>query len=120
VQCYTDLKVWQRAHQLVLRLYELSAGFPTDERFGLTSQLRRAAFSVAANLAEGSRRATAGDFTRHLDIAQGSVGEVDYCLLLARDLRYVPEERVAPLRVEVDEIGAMLHALRRKIEQEGR
>jgi four helix bundle protein len=120
VQRYTDLKVWQRAHQLVLRLYELSAGFPTDERFGLTSQLRRAAFSVAANLAEGSRRATAGDFTRHLDIAQGSVGEVDYCLLLARDLRYVPEERVAPLRVEIDEIGAMLHALRRKIEQEGR
>ena len=53
MQRYADLKVWQRAHQLVLRLYELSAGFPTDERFGLISQIRRASFSVAANVAEG-------------------------------------------------------------------
>jgi four helix bundle protein len=65
-------------------------------------------------------RATAGDFARHLNIAQGSVGEVDYCLLLARDLHYATEEHIAPLRAELDEIGAMLHALRRKIEQERR
>jgi four helix bundle protein len=115
-----DLKVWQRAHALVLRVYELSSTFPADERFGLTSQVRRASFSVAANIAEGSRRASAGDFARHLDIAQGSAGEADYLLLLARDLRYAAEEQIAPLRIELDEIAAMLHALRRKVEQEGR
>jgi four helix bundle protein len=120
MQRYTDLKVWQRAHQLVLRVYELSAKFPADERFGLISQVRRATCSIAANLAEGCRRASAGDFARHLNIAQGSAGEVDYFLLLARDLRYATEDHVAPLRAELDEIGAMLHALRRKIEQEGR
>ena len=120
MQRYTDLKVWQRAHQLVLRVYELSASFPSDERFGLISQVRRATFSIAANLAEGSRRASAGDFARHINIAQGSAGEADYFLLLARDLRYATEDRVAPLRTELDEIGAMLHGLRRKIEQEGR
>ena len=81
MQRYADLKVWQRAHQLVLRVYELSTSFPADERFGLISQVRRASFSLAANLAQGSQRATAGDFARHLSIAQGSVGEVDYCLL---------------------------------------
>ena len=120
MQRYADLKVWQRAHQLVLRAYELSASFPSDERFGLISQMRRASFSIAANLAEGSRRATAGDFARHINIAQSSVGEVDYCLVLARDLRYATDEQIAPLRAELDEIGAMLHALRRKIEQDGR
>jgi four helix bundle protein len=119
MQRYTDLKVRQRAHQLVLRVYSLSATFPTDERFGLTSQLRRASVSVGANIAEGSRRATSGDFARFLNIAQGSAGEADYLLLLAQDLRYAPEDKVAPLRAELDEIGAMLHALRRKVEQDG-
>jgi four helix bundle protein len=117
VQRYSDLKVWQRAHQMTLRVYELTARFPADERYGLVSQIRRAAASVAANLAEGSRRASPGDFARHVSIAQGSAGEVDYFLLLARDLRYATEEQIAPLRTELDEIGAMLHALRRKIEQ---
>jgi len=120
MQRYTELKVWQRAHQLVLRVYELTASFPSEERFGLISQLRRASSSVASNIAEGSRRASAGDYARHIDIAQGSAGEADYHLLLARDLRYAPEEKVAPLRQELDEIGAMLHALRRKVQQEGR
>jgi len=120
MQRYSDLKVWQRAHQLVLGVYELSASFPADERFGLISQMRRASLSVAANIVEGSRRATAGDFARHLNIAQGSAGETDYLLLLARDLRYATEEQVAPLRGELDEISAMLHALRCKVEHEGR
>ncbi len=120
MQRYSDLKVWQRAHQLVLAVYELSAAFPADERFALCSQMRRASFSVAANIAEGSRRATAGDFARHLNIAQGSAGETDYLLLLARDLGYATEDQVTPLRCELDEIAAMLHALQRKVEREGR
>ncbi len=122
MQRYADLKVWQRAHQLVLRVYALTATFPTDERFGLISQLRRASVSIAANIAEGSRRASPGDFARHLDIAHGSAGETDYLLLVARDLHYAADEKVAPMREGVDEIAAMLHALRRKVgqTQEGR
>ena len=120
MQRYGDLKVWQRAHRLVLRVYEISATFPADERFGLISQLRRAMVSVAANIVEGSRRTTAGDFARHLDIAQGSAGEAHYFLLLARDLSYATDEQVAPLRDELDQIAAMLHSLRRKVEQERR
>lgn len=120
MQRYSDLKVWQRAHHLVLRVYAITATFPADERFGLISQLRRAMVSVAANIAEGSRRATPGDFARHLDIAHGSAGEANYLLLLARDLTYATDEQVAPLRDELDQIGAMLHSLRRKVEQEGR
>ena len=118
MQRYTDLKVWQRAHQLVLRIYQLTASFPSDERFGVTSQVRRSRVSVAANIAEGTRRTTAGDFARHLDIAQGSAGETDYFLLLSRDLGYVTDEQVTPLRAELDQIAAMLHALWRKVEQE--
>lgn len=120
MQRYTDLKVWQRAHQLALRVYEVSASFPSEERFGLISQLRRATVSVAANIVEGSRRGTAGDFARHLDIARASAGEAHYLLLLARDLRYATDEQVAPLRDEFDQIGAMLHSLRRKVEQDAR
>src|SRR4051812_40360413 len=100
MQRYTDLKVWHRAHLVVLRVYELTASFPAAERFGLVSQLRRATSSVAANIAEGSRRNSAGDFARHLDIAQGSAGEADYFLLLACDLRYATEGQVLPLRGE--------------------
>jgi four helix bundle protein len=118
MQRYTDLKVWQRAHQLVLRIYALSARFPADERFGVISQLRRASSSVPANIAEGSRRASPGDFARHLDIALGSAGEADYFLMLAKDLHYANDDEVTPLRAELDESGAMLHALRRRVEQD--
>jgi len=118
MQRFTELKVWHRAHKLVLSVYELTRRLPWDERFGLTSQLRRAATSVAANIVEGCRRVGAGDFSRHLDIARGSASEADYLLLLARDLQYVTEEQVAPLRDELNEIGAMLNGLRRKVEQQ--
>jgi four helix bundle protein len=118
MQRYSDLKVWQRAHQLVLRIYQLTASFPADERFGLSTQLRRAMVSVPSNIAEGSRRSGAADFARFLNIAQGSLGEADYQLLLSRDLGYVSDEQVEPLRRELDEVAAMLHALRRKVEPE--
>jgi four helix bundle protein len=118
VQRYTDLKVWQRAHQLVLRVYQLTTSFPADERFGLTAQLRRAVASVSSNIAEGCRRSGAGDFARFLNIAEGSLAEADYQLLLSRDLAYVTQAELEPLRAELDEVAAMLHALRRKVEGE--
>ena len=75
---FEDLKVWQKAHQLVIKIYRLSKGFPRDEMFGLTSQLRRAAVSVPANVAEGFKRVTVPDKLRFFNIAQASLEEVRY------------------------------------------
>jgi four helix bundle protein len=85
---FEDLVVWQRAHAFVLLVYRLTEDFPRHELFGLTSQLRRAAMSIAANIAEGFRRHGPADKGRFLNIAQGSVEECRYYLLLCRDLRY--------------------------------
>jgi four helix bundle protein len=100
MQDFRDLKVWQRAHQLVLRLYKATATFPDAERFGLISQIRRAAVSIPANIAEGSRRGTDADFARFLRIAIGSASEVDYFVLLARDLRYLAAQEYESLNGE--------------------
>jgi four helix bundle protein len=120
MQPYTDLKVWQRSHALVLAVYRLTAAFPSEERFGLVSQVRRAAVSVPSNIVEGSKRQGPQDYARFLNIAEGSLAEADYLLLLARDLGYVQDEAVAKLRVEADEIARMLHTLRLKVETAAR
>src|SRR5512134_1154325 len=83
---FRSLQVWQKAHQLTLAVYRATVSFPTDERYGLTSQLRRGSTSVASNIAEGCGRGTDPDFARCLDIAAGSASEVEYQLLLAHDL----------------------------------
>jgi len=120
MQRYTELKVWERSHALVLRIYRLSRAFPTEERFGLTSQVRRAATSVPGNIAEGSKCVSNLEFARFLNIAERSLAEADYYLLLARDLQFVGEADVGPLRTEADEIARMLHTLRTKVEQDAR
>ncbi len=86
MQRFTELKVWQRAHALVLEIYRVSAAFPPDERFGVTSQLRRAATSIPTNIAEGSRRQGPQEYSRFLNIAQSSAAETEYLLILSRDL----------------------------------
>jgi four helix bundle protein len=85
---FRDLVVWQRAHHFTLSVYQLSAGFPKHELFGLTSQLRRAAVSVAANIPEGFKRRGLGDKARFLNIAQASLEECRYYLILTQDLGY--------------------------------
>jgi four helix bundle protein len=77
MQRFTDLKVWQRSHALVLRIYQLTAGFPAEERFGLGVQLRRAALSVPTNIAEGSKRQGSQEYARFLNIAEGSLAETE-------------------------------------------
>lgn len=118
MQPFTELKVWQRSHALVLQLYKLTREFPADERFGLTSQLRRAAMSVPTNIAEGSRRQHRPDFARFLNIAEGSLAEVEYLVMLSRDLGYVEEKTARPQVDEANEIARMLYALRRKVDSE--
>jgi four helix bundle protein len=85
---FRDLLVWRKAHQLVLRTYQFTAGFPKTEAFGLTSQLRRAAVSIPANIVEGFRRRSALEKTRFYNIAQASLDEAHYYLILANDLNY--------------------------------
>ena len=86
---FRNLQVWQKAHELTLALYRSTVSFPTEEPYGLTSQLRRGATSIGSNIAEGCGRATDPDFARCLDIAAGSASEVEYQLLLAHHLQLV-------------------------------
>ncbi len=108
---FRKLIVWQRAHKLVLQVYKFTEKFPKHEIFGLTSQLRRAVVSVSANVAEGYAAGGKGQFKRYLDIAQGSLAEVEYYLILAQDLTYITPsqyERSESLRTET---GFLLHRL---------
>ena len=87
-RCFQDLVVWQKAHQFVLGVYRLSKGFPREENYGLTSQFRRAAVSIAANIAEGFKKKGRLDKVRFMNVAQGSLEECRYYLILTRDLGY--------------------------------
>lgn len=108
--------MWQRSHALALEVYRLTEALPDKERFGLTVQLRRAAVSVPSNIAEGSKREGSQDYARLLNIAEGSLAETDYLLLLSRDLGYLDAEVAEKLRGEAEEISRMLHVLRRKVQ----
>src|ERR1700730_6582746 len=117
MQRFTDLIVWQRSHALVLQVYRLTMSFAPDERFGLTSQLRRAALSVPTNIAEGSKRQTNPEYARFLNIAEGSLAETEYLLMVSRDLGYLSATTTKPVISEAGEIAKMLHVLRSKVGQ---
>ncbi|MEK7466320.1 MAG: four helix bundle protein [Planctomycetota bacterium] len=116
MQNFRNLVVWQRAHELVLEVYRSSARFPTEERFGVTSQLRRASVSVPANIAEGARRRSGKDYAHFLNIAQASLAEVEYLLLLSRDLGYLQVPTHQELEARMRPVAGMLEALRRRVE----
>ena len=104
---FQDLQVWQKAHQLVLDVYRMSKGFPSHEIYGLTAQLRRAAVSIPANIAEGFRKRGKADKARFLNIAQGSLEEIRYYLILSKDLSYADVTEQVTL---AEEISKMLDA----------
>ena len=112
---FEDLVVWQKAHQLLLAIYKITRNFPKEEIFGLTSQFRRAAISVPANIAEGFKRPTIPDKLRLLNIAQGSLEEVRYYLILSRDLEYA---ETSLEREDLEEtsrlLGSYMKPLRKK------
>jgi four helix bundle protein len=110
---FEELKVWQKAHALVLGVYRYSAVFPKSELYGLASQIRRAAVSVPANIAEGFKRRGRPDKVRFLNIAQGSLEEVRYFLILATDLEYGLCDH---LKRQLGEVSRMLDAFTRTIE----
>jgi four helix bundle protein len=107
---FEDLEVWRKAHALVLAVYKATAVLPAEERFGLVSQMRRAAISVAANIAEGAKKRTAKDQFNFYNIAQGSLEELRYYLILTRDLGY-PSERLDAQNSDLDRVGRMLYSL---------
>ena len=115
VQSYKDLIAWQKAMDLVVEVYQVTANFPRDERFGLTNQLRRAAVSVPSNIAEGQGRGPTQDFVRFLRIARGSVQEIDTQLTLAMRLGFLPQEHYDRLAAMITEVAKIINGLIRSI-----
>ncbi len=115
VKDFHDLKVWQKGHQLTLAIYQVTTAFPRDEMYGLTSQLRRACASIPANLAEGCGRNGPAEFARFCSIAMGSASELEYHLLLAKDLKLIKLNDYEALTHRATELKRMLAGLLQKL-----
>ena len=113
---FKDLRVWAKAHELTVGVYRTTREFPREELFGLTSQMRRAASSIGANIAEGCGRRSDGDLTRFLHIARGSAVELEDHLLLARDLEYLAGSKCNAFVKQVDEVQRMLTGLIQQVQ----
>jgi four helix bundle protein len=120
MQDFRDLKVWEKAHRLTLAIYKATQTFPRQEMYGLTSQIRRASSSIPANLAEGCGRGGDPDFARFLWIAMGSASELEYHLLLARDLEFLAAADHNHLQAAVTEVKRMLAALIQRVKSPSR
>jgi four helix bundle protein len=116
VKDFRTLKVWEKAHHLTLAVYRLTESFPKCELYGITSQMRRCSASIAANIAEGCGHSGNGDFHRFLGTAMGSAAELDYFLLLSRDLVLVDDHVYEKLHDLVFEVKRMLSSLIRTVE----
>ncbi len=119
MRSYRDLVVWQKAMSMVTGAYRLAKGFPKEEVYGLTSQLRRSALSIPANIAEGYGRKSTQDYLRFLNIANGSLFELQTLLEISRNLEYIPEESFANHFEMSREVERMLSSLIRKVGGEG-
>ena len=115
IESVEELDVFKRAHQVTLKIYEISGKFPADEKFGLVSQMRRSAASIATNLMEGSYRLNRAEYRQFVGIARGSSGELKYHILLAKDLGYLSKSDHGVLRAQLDEISKMLMGLAKSL-----
>jgi len=115
LQSYKDLIVWQKGIALVKEVYTMTRTFPSEEKFGLVSQMRRAAVSIPSNIAEGQARHTTKEFVQFLSHAEGSVAELETQLILGVELGYCTSDRAAPEQGLTSELKRMLNALRRKL-----
>ena len=107
---FKDLLVWRKAHIFVLKVYEVSRSYPPEERFGLCSQFQRAAVSIPANIAEGYRKMGKADKLRFLNIAQGSLEECRYYIILSKDLNYINEKTYNELTKSIEDVSYLLNA----------
>ena len=117
---FRDLRVWEKAHRLTLDVYVTTKHFPREEVYGLTGQMRRCSVSIAANLAEGCGKRGNNEFQRYLQIASGSASELDYHLLLSRDLEFLSSIEYNSLAKELGELRRMLTSLILKVDLERR
>ena len=115
VRFYRDLIAWQKSIDLVEAVYRISQRFPNDERFGLTAQLRRAAVSIPSNVAEGQSRGTPRDFNKFLDIANGSLAEMETQLIIAGRLNYLQSEELDDVLSKAAEIGRLINGLQKSL-----
>jgi four helix bundle protein len=115
IKSYRDLSVWQKAVDIVTEAYRLSETFPRSEDFGLRLQLRRAAISVPANIAEGHGRTGIGEYLHHLSIAHGSLAELETLLTVAGNLGYVKADTIESIGKQGEEVGRLLRALMRRL-----
>jgi four helix bundle protein len=116
---HRGLVVWQKAIELGVRCYELSRGFPREERYGLTAQLRSASVSIASNIAEGNGRLTIGEYLNQLSVSRGSIREVDTHLEFAHRLKYAAPDEIESVRHLLDQDGALLNRLIAALKQTG-
>ena len=107
MQDFRRLKVWQKGHQLTLDVYNVTSSFPRSEQYGLTSQIRRSASSIPANIAEGCGRDGDAELARFLQIGMGSASELEYHILLARDLKFIDTETHSRLNAQIVEVKSM-------------
>jgi four helix bundle protein len=114
---FSDLTVWQRAHELALETYRLTEKFPRSEQFGIVSQVRRAAASVAANIAEGFGRRTTKELLRCLQISRGELEETRYFFMLSRDLGHIPTTDFENMNDRCESVGQLINALGRSLKE---
>lgn len=110
IKTFQDIKVWQKAHVLVIEIYKITVRFPSDEKYGLSSQIRRAMVSVASNIVEGFKRKSVKDRVHFYNVADASLEEVKYQLLVARDLKYINEISYCDLINSAEEVSKMLNS----------
>lgn len=112
---FRDLVVWQKSHKLTLDVYRISSQFPNEEKFGLISQIRRAAYSIPSNIVEGHSRKSKKEFLYFLNIAKGSLEELKYFLILVRDLGYIDDAEHKDLEAKSEEISKMLFSFTKSL-----
>lgn len=110
---YKKLKVWEKSHKLTLSVYQSTKSYPSEELYGLVSQMRRCSSSIPSNIAEGCGRNTQPQFGHHLNIASGSASELEYQVLLSRDLGFINNETFKELTLKVGEVKRMLSSLQK-------
>ena len=115
VRSYKDLIVWQKSVELVKLVYALTRSFPTDEKFGLVSQMRRAAVSVPSNIAEGHARNTSGEYVQFISHAEGSLAELETQLIVSMELGFCAAVDAKPIQVVIEEVQKMTNALRKSV-----
>lgn len=115
VKTFKDLIVWQKSHALVLKVYRVTERFPGIEQFGLVSQIRRSSSSIATNIVEGHKRKSRKEFLHFLNMAESSLEETKYHILLSKDLGYLKEESYNELSKICDEVGKLLYSFQRSL-----